>query len=71
MPILKDVHTAVVWAIGLLVFFLFLCNFVEINMRFLKYVLYFTDCPKLEAVQSKQASNIGRRDYLSNTAADY
>lgn len=30
-----------------------------------------TDCPKLEAVQSKQASNIGRRDYLSNTAADY
>ncbi|XP_039951485.1 ATP-dependent RNA helicase abstrakt [Bactrocera tryoni] len=30
-----------------------------------------TECPKLEAVQSKQASNIGRRDYLSNTAADY
>uniref|UniRef100_A0A6M2DTP6 RNA helicase n=1 Tax=Xenopsylla cheopis TaxID=163159 RepID=A0A6M2DTP6_XENCH len=30
-----------------------------------------TDCPKLEAVQSKQASNIGRKDYLSNTAADY
>lgn len=30
-----------------------------------------TDCPKLEAVQNKQASNIGRRDYLSNTAADY
>ncbi|XP_073819977.1 ATP-dependent RNA helicase abstrakt [Musca autumnalis] len=30
-----------------------------------------TDCPKLEAIQSKQASNIGRRDYLSNTAADY
>ncbi|CAB3367540.1 Hypothetical predicted protein [Cloeon dipterum] len=30
-----------------------------------------TNCPKLEAIQSKQASNIGRRDYLSNTAADY
>lgn len=30
-----------------------------------------TDCPKLEAAQSKQASNIGRKDYLSNTAADY
>lgn len=30
-----------------------------------------TECPKLEAVQSKQASNIGRKDYLSNTAADY
>lgn len=30
-----------------------------------------TDCPKLEAVQNKQASNIGRRDYLANTAADY
>lgn len=30
-----------------------------------------TECPKLEAIQSKQASNIGRRDYLSNTAADY
>ncbi|KAI8044795.1 hypothetical protein M5D96_000967 [Drosophila gunungcola] len=30
-----------------------------------------TECPKLEAVQNKQASNIGRRDYLSNTAADY
>lgn len=30
-----------------------------------------TECPKLEAIQSKQASNIGKRDYLSNTAADY
>ncbi|KAK9498381.1 hypothetical protein O3M35_003027 [Rhynocoris fuscipes] len=30
-----------------------------------------TDCPKLEAIQSKQASNIGRRDYLANNAADY
>ncbi|KAF7270229.1 ATP-dependent RNA helicase abstrakt [Rhynchophorus ferrugineus] len=30
-----------------------------------------TDCPKLEAQQNKQASNIGRRDYLSNTAVDY
>lgn len=30
-----------------------------------------TECPKLEAVQSKQASNIGRRDYISNNAADY
>ncbi|XP_044754884.1 ATP-dependent RNA helicase abstrakt [Coccinella septempunctata] len=30
-----------------------------------------TDCPKLEALQNKQASNIGKRDYLSNTGADY
>ncbi|CAB0035492.1 unnamed protein product [Trichogramma brassicae] len=30
-----------------------------------------TECPKLEAIQSKQASNIGRRDYLANNAADY
>ncbi|CAH0389580.1 unnamed protein product [Bemisia tabaci] len=30
-----------------------------------------TDCPKLEAVQNKQASNIGRRDYLASNAADY
>ena len=30
-----------------------------------------TECPKLDAIQSKQASNIGRKDYLSNTAADY
>ncbi|XP_014251014.1 ATP-dependent RNA helicase abstrakt [Cimex lectularius] len=30
-----------------------------------------TNCPKLEAIQSKQASNIGRRDYLANNAADY
>lgn len=30
-----------------------------------------TDCPKLEAVQNKQASNIGRRDYLAQSAADY
>lgn len=30
-----------------------------------------TDCPKLEAVQTKQASNIGRRDYLASNATDY
>ncbi|KAF0308195.1 ATP-dependent RNA helicase abstrakt [Amphibalanus amphitrite] len=30
-----------------------------------------TNCPRLEAVQNKQASNIGRKDYLANTAADY
>lgn len=30
-----------------------------------------TDCPKLEAIQNKQASNIGRRDYLANTTVDY
>lgn len=28
-----------------------------------------TECPKLEAIQTKQASNIGKRDFLSN--ADY
>lgn len=28
-----------------------------------------TECPKLEAIQNKQASNIGKRDFLSN--ADY
>lgn len=30
-----------------------------------------TNCPKLEAVQNKAASNIGRRDYLASNAADY
>ena len=30
-----------------------------------------TDCPKLEAIQSKKASDIGRKDYLANSAADW
>lgn len=30
-----------------------------------------TACPKLEAVQTKAASSIGRRDYLNSTQADY
>ena len=30
-----------------------------------------TECPKLEAVRSKQISNLGRQDYLANNAADY
>lgn len=30
-----------------------------------------TDCPKLEAMQTKQAQNIGRRDYLATGSADY
>ena len=30
-----------------------------------------TQCPKLEAVQSKQVSNLGKKDYLANTAGDY
>jgi len=30
-----------------------------------------TDCPKLEAIQNKQASNIGRKDYLASSAADW
>lgn len=30
-----------------------------------------TDCPKLEAVQNKQASNIGRKDYLASNSADW
>jgi len=29
------------------------------------------DCPKLQAMQSKQASGIGRRDYLANNSADW
>ncbi|XP_050398805.1 probable ATP-dependent RNA helicase DDX41 isoform X2 [Patella vulgata] len=29
------------------------------------------DCPKLEAMQNKQAQNIGRRDYLANSSADW
>ncbi|ESO91087.1 hypothetical protein LOTGIDRAFT_163615 [Lottia gigantea] len=29
------------------------------------------DCPKLEAMQTKQAQNIGRRDYLANSSADW
>ena len=30
-----------------------------------------TDCPRLDAMQSKQASNIGRKDYLASNAADW
>ncbi len=30
-----------------------------------------TECPKLEALQTKQASTIGRKDYLANSAADW
>lgn len=30
-----------------------------------------TDCPRLEAMQSKQAQNIGRKDYLASNAADW
>ncbi|XP_022086635.1 probable ATP-dependent RNA helicase DDX41 [Acanthaster planci] len=30
-----------------------------------------TECPKLEAMQTKQASTIGRKDYLANSAADW
>ncbi|CAG0895895.1 unnamed protein product [Darwinula stevensoni] len=30
-----------------------------------------TDCPKLEAMQHKQASNIGRKDYLAFGTSDY
>lgn len=29
------------------------------------------DCPKLEAMQTKQVQSIGRRDYLAASAADY
>lgn len=29
------------------------------------------NCPKLEAIQTKQAANIGRRDYLAHNAADW
>jgi ATP-dependent RNA helicase DDX41 len=30
-----------------------------------------TDCPKLDAIQSKAALNIGRKDYLAHGAADW
>lgn len=30
-----------------------------------------TVCPRLEAMQNKQAAGIGRKDYLANSAADY
>ncbi len=30
-----------------------------------------TECPKLEAIQQQTASSIGRKDYLSNSAADW
>lgn len=30
-----------------------------------------TECPKLEAMQNKQAGSIGRRDYLANSSADW
>eukprot|EP00731_Ephydatia_muelleri_P020850 Em0013g577a len=31
----------------------------------------FTDCPKLEAMQQKQAGSIGKKDYLANSSADW
>jgi len=30
-----------------------------------------TECPKLEAMQQKQAGSIGRRDYLAASAQDW
>lgn len=30
-----------------------------------------TECPKLEAMQTKQAVNIGKNDYLANNSADW
>ena len=30
-----------------------------------------TDCPKLEAVQKKRVNDIGRKDYLASSAADW
>lgn len=30
-----------------------------------------SECPKLEALQTKQAQNIGRRDYLAHNSADW
>lgn len=30
-----------------------------------------TACPRLEAMQNKQAAGIGRKDYLAANAADY
>lgn len=30
-----------------------------------------TNCPKLEAQQSKTASNLGRKEYLAKGSADY
>lgn len=30
-----------------------------------------TECPKLEAVQAKQATNIGKNDYLANNSVDW
>lgn len=30
-----------------------------------------TACPRLEAMQNKQAAGIGRKDYLATNAADY
>ena len=30
-----------------------------------------TDCPKLASLQNRQTASIGRKDYLSASAADY
>lgn len=30
-----------------------------------------TDCPKLEAMQTKQVSTIGRKDYLATSSMDF
>lgn len=53
-----------------------LCSETEINPELADGCSYcgglghrITECPKLEAIQNKQASNIGKKDFLSN--ADY
>ena len=30
-----------------------------------------TECPKLEAIQQKQAGSIGKKDYLAESAQDW
>lgn len=57
-------------------FLLELCSEVEGNPELSDGCAYcgglghrITECPKLEALQNKQASNIGKKDFLSN--ADY
>jgi ATP-dependent RNA helicase DDX41 len=56
----------------LLTFILFLWLLGEVGCSYCGGLGHrITDCPKLEAIQNKQAQNIGRKDYLASGAADW
>lgn len=52
--------------------FLFLCFTGERGCTFCGGLGHrITDCPKLEAMQTKQVTNIGRKDYLAHSSMDF